>query len=124
MGDHRNARACFLRFRESTEETWLNSYPENYSTYTSLASVAARLDEMELSQQLLEKAVELDSSRYFSFAEVLCVQGNITGALNYIQLALENGYRDLYGLKAHPDLAALRFDIRLKNLLDKYFISD
>ena len=79
---------------------------------------------MELSRQLLKKAVELDSAQYFSFAEVLCVQGEIEEAIDNIELALEHGYRSLYGLTANPDLAALRYDIRLKNLLDKYFRPD
>ncbi len=124
LGDKSYARACFLKFRESNEQNWLKYYPANYATYTSLASVAARLDEMELSRQLLKKAVELDSAQYFSFAEVLCVQGEIEEAIDNIELALEHGYRSLYGLTANPDLAALRYDIRLKNLLDKYFRPD
>jgi len=124
LGDQQAARAWFLKFRESTEELWLKNYPDHYATYTSLASVAARLGEMELSRQLLNKAVELDSTQYFSFAEVLCVQDNIPEALDYIELALEHGFRNLYNLKANPDLSVLRFDIRLQNLLDKYFMPE
>ena len=121
LGNQPDARACFLKFRKNAEEKWLKHYPDYYATYTTLASVAARLDEMELSRQLLNKAVELDSAQYFSFAEVLCVQGEIPEAIDNFELALEHGYRSLYGLKGNPELAALRFDIRLKNLLDKYF---
>jgi tetratricopeptide (TPR) repeat protein len=124
LGDHQAARTCFLKFREGAEEFWLKNYPDHYATYTTLASVAARLGEMDLSGQLLNKAVELDSTQYFAFAEVLCVQGNIHEALDYIELALDHGFRNLYALKANPDLSSLRFDVRLQNLLDKYFRQD
>ncbi len=124
LGDQPEARACFLKFREIAEDKWLKDYPDNYATYTSLASVAARLGEMDSSRQLLQKAVELDSAQYFAFAEVLCVQGEIEEAIDNIELALEHGYRSLYGLKANPELVALRFDIRLQNLLVKYFRTD
>ena len=121
MGNQPEARSNFQKFRKIAEEKWINDYPDYYGTYTSLAAVAARLGETEVSRQMLQKAKELDSSQYYAFAGVLCLQGNIPGALENIDLALENGYRDLYMLKANPDLAALRFDIRFQALLDEYF---
>ncbi len=124
LGNVGAARPSFLKFRNIAEEYWLKHYPDDYATYKTLACVAARLDEKELSVQMLKKAAELDSSQYFSFAEVLCLQGDITGALQNIELALKNGYRNLYMLKASPDLTALQFDIRLQNLLNEYFRFD
>lgn len=121
LGSIQEARNCFLKYRKIAEEKWLKGYPDYYGTYTSLACVAARLDEMEISHRMLNKAIELDSSQYFSFAQVLCVQGNVSGTLNYLDLALRNGFRDLFSTKANPDLSALQFDIRLQNLLADYF---
>ncbi|MDF1560124.1 MAG: tetratricopeptide repeat protein [Bacteroidales bacterium] len=120
-GNLTEATKYFLIYKKIAEEKWLNEYPDYYGTYTSLACVAARLDEMEISQQMLKKAIELDSSQYFSFAQVLCVQGNVSGTLKYLDLALRNGYRDLFSIKANPDLSKLQYDIRLQNLLADYF---
>jgi tetratricopeptide (TPR) repeat protein len=121
LGSIREARNYFLEYRKIAEEKWLKEYPDYYGTYTSLACVAARLDEMEISHRMLKKAMELDSSQYFSFAQVLCVQGNISGTLNQLDLALRNGYRDLFSIKANPDLSSMQFDIRFQNLLADYF---
>ena len=120
-GNLPEATKYYLTFRKIAEEKWLKLYPDLYATYTSLACVAARLDEMEISHQMLKKAIELDSSQYFSFAQVLCVQGNVSGTLKYLDLALRNGYRDLFSIKANPDLSTLQFDIRFQNLLADYF---
>jgi tetratricopeptide (TPR) repeat protein len=120
-GNLTEAKKYFLIYRKIAEEKWLNEYPDYYGTYTSLACVAARLDEMEISHQMLKKAIELDSSQYFSFAQVLCVQGNFYGTLDYLDLALRNGYRDMFSIKANPDLSTLQFDIRFRNLLADYF---
>lgn len=119
MGKPREARNHYLKFKKIAQETWIKEFPDYYGTYASLASVAARLDEKELSRQMLGKAMALDSAQYLRFAEVLCVQGNIPGALKYLESALDNGYRDLYWLKVSADLSALRYDIRFWNLVNR-----
>ena len=73
---------------------------------------------------MLEKAMAVDSTQYFAFAKVSCLQGNIPETLKFLELALDNGYRNLYWLKTHPDLQALQYDIRFRNLLDRYFNLD
>lgn len=124
MGNKQMAREYFLRFKKNAEENWIKNFADYYGTYSSLASVAARLDDMELSEQMLRKAVSMDSTQYLAFAETSCVQGNVQAALRYLELALKNGYRDLYWLKADPDLAGLRYDIRYRKLLEGYFKQD
>lgn len=119
LGKSQEARGWFLKFKKIAEDYWIREFPDYYGTYTSLASVAARLDEKELSQQMLKKAISVDSIQYFKFAEVLCVQGDIPGSLKYLESALDNGYRDLYWLKVSADLSALRYDIRFWNLINR-----
>lgn len=121
MGKEQEARDYFLKFKKNAEENWIRDFADYYGTYTSIANVAARLDDLELSNQMLRKAISVDSTQYLEFAEVCCVQGNIQGALRYLELALDNGYRDIYWLNANPDLASLRYDIRFRKLLDRYF---
>ncbi|MBN2666757.1 MAG: tetratricopeptide repeat protein [Bacteroidales bacterium] len=119
MGKFQEARKWYLKFKKIVEETWISEFSDYYGTYASLAAVAARLDEKELSQQMLKKAMSLDSTQYLRFAEVLCVQGDIPGALKYLGSAIDNGYRDLYWLKVSADLSALRYDIRYWNLINR-----
>jgi hypothetical protein len=76
---------------------------------------------LNLQGKALRKAIEIDSTGHEKFAELLCLQGKIPEALSEIEKALENGYRDLVWLKINPDLQALRYDIRFRDLIDKYF---
>ena len=124
MGNQPEARKYFLEFKKNAEDNWIEEFPDYYGTYTAIASVAARLNEIELSHQMLEKAMAVDSTQYFAFAKVSCLQGNIPETLKFLELALDNGYRNLYWLKTHPDLQALQYDIRFRNLLDRYFNLD
>jgi len=121
MGNKKEAGKCFLNFKKMAEEEFLNNLPDNALTYTTLAAVQARSGEMESSLQTLQKAIKIDSALHFEFAGVLCLQGKVTEALEELEKAFENGYRDLLCLKLTPDLEILRYDIRFGNLLKKYF---
>ena len=118
LGKSQEARSHYLKFKKIAEETWIREFPDYFGTYASLASVTARLDEMEISRQMLNKAIAIDSAQYLKYAEVLCVQGDLPGALRYLESALDNGYRDIYWLKVSADLSALRYDIRFWNLIN------
>jgi hypothetical protein len=76
---------------------------------------------MDLSRQMLQKAMTLDSTKHFDFAAVLCLQGNIPAALDQIEKELENGYRDLTWLKMHPVIQMMKEEPRFRNMLEKYF---
>jgi hypothetical protein len=76
---------------------------------------------MEYSQQMFLKAIKIDSTMHERSAELLCVQGKIPEALNALEKAFKNGYRDLVWLKLSPDLEILQYDIRFRDLIDKYF---
>jgi tetratricopeptide (TPR) repeat protein len=100
---------------------WIKQWPDNYATYTSLSAAYALLNNQDSSRIMLQKAVSLDSTKHFEFATIYCLQDNIPEALNQIERALEDGYRNLTWLKMHPDLQALQYDVRFRQLLDKYF---
>ena len=76
---------------------------------------------MESSEQMLRKASEIDSALHIEFSEVLSVQGKMPEALDELEKALEGGYRKLFWLKLNPDWQPLQYDIRFRDLLDKYF---
>jgi tetratricopeptide (TPR) repeat protein len=120
-GNTEKARKYFTIFIQRATNVWLKQYPDMGETYTTLGAAFARLGDTADSQQMLQKAISVDSTIYVRFAEVLCDQGNISDAIDQIEKALGNGYRFLYWLKANPDLQPLQNEPRFRELLDKYF---
>jgi hypothetical protein len=90
-------------------------------TYSTIASVTARLNEMDSSRLMLQKAMAIDSTQYIDFASVLCLQGDIPGAIEQMEKALENGYRDLTWIKMHEAIQPMKDDPRFIKLLSRYF---
>ncbi len=121
LGDKAEAEKYFSMYRNYATDDWLKNWPDNPDTYTSLGAVAARMGDMEYSEQMLRKAVELDSTNYLRIAGLLCLQGKVPEALEQIERALETGYRDLSWLKMNTDLYSLQYDVRFRKLLDEYF---
>jgi tetratricopeptide (TPR) repeat protein len=121
LGNKAEADKYFSMYRKYATDDWLKNWPDNPDTYTSLGAVAARMGDMEYSEQMLSKAVELDSTNYLRIAGVLCLQGKVPEALDRVERALETGYRDLSWLKMNTDLYSLQYDVRFRKLLDDYF---
>jgi tetratricopeptide (TPR) repeat protein len=121
LGNREDARKYFSIFRKILTEEWIKKWPDDAGTFIALGAVTARLGEMESSKQMLQKAIEIDSTLHNRFSEVLCIQNNVPEALNQLEKAFNNGYRDLFWLKISPDLGILRYDIRFRNLLERYF---
>jgi tetratricopeptide (TPR) repeat protein len=121
MGNQKEAMKYSNEFRRIATEEWTKTYPDDPGTYFAIGAITARSGDFESSRKALRKAIEIDSTGHEKFAELLCLQGKIPEALSEIEKALENGYRDLVWLKINPDLQALRYDIRFRDLIDKYF---
>jgi len=114
------ARTCF-RFYLQEAEGWLEEYPDDPATYTSVGEGWTQLGEKEKGWEIGEKAMEKDSTSYFGFAVFLAVLDKKEEALDYLEKALENGYRDIVWIKLIPDLDAIREEPRFKNLMSEYF---
>lgn len=121
MGNQEEAGNHFSRFKKIVWEEWMNKWPDDAGTYTAAGSITARLGENETSEQMLQRALEIDSTSYYRLAGLLCLQGKVPEALDHLEKALENGYRNLLMLKMNPDLQILQNDIRFHNLINKYF---
>jgi tetratricopeptide (TPR) repeat protein len=121
MGNQDEARKYFTLFQKVATEVWVRDYPDYSGTYTTLAAVAAHLNEMDKSQELLLKAMKLDSTQHFKFAGILCLHGKIHEALDELEQAMEGGYRDLVWIKMNSDFDVLKYDTRLQDLYKKYF---
>lgn len=121
MGNTTQSRKYFSGFMKIASEEWMAKWPDLPDTYTSLATVSARLGDMDYSQEMLSKAIGIDSTLHDKFAYVLCIQGKIPETIEQLEKALQNGYRNLAWLKLHPDLWSLHYDVRFRDLLNKYF---
>jgi tetratricopeptide (TPR) repeat protein len=121
LGDQEIAREYLLKFKKIAAEVWIKEYPDLTSTYTLIGEAYARLNEMDSSRLMLQKAIAIDSTQHFDFATVLCSQGNIPEALDQIEKALEKGYRDLTWLKMNPSIQILQNEPRFHALLKQYF---
>ncbi len=121
MGNRTESRKYFTGFMKIASDEWITRWPDSPDTYTSLAAVSARLGDMDYSQEMLSKAIGIDSTLHDKFAYVLCVQGKIPETLKHLETSLQKGYRNLAWLKLHPDLWNLHYDVRFRDLLNKYF---
>ncbi len=115
------ARKYLSQYRKYAAEEWIKAFPDDAHTYLSIAKADARLGDPESSKQMLHKAVDIDPSLHALIAEVLCLQGKIPEALEEMEKAFRNGYRDLAWVKMNPDFHALQYDVRFRKLLDQYF---
>ncbi len=120
-GDYDASVKYLTEFKKYATEVWMKKYPDDPATYIVMSAVTARLGEMGLSGQMLDKAAGFDSTRHEKYAELLCLQGKVPEALSQLDQAFKNGYRDLFWLKLTPDLEILRYDTRYRDMLKKYF---
>lgn len=122
LGKRETARNHFLEFRKIAKE-WLNENSNDPKSYIYNGIVLTRLGEKEAGWEIGKHAMELDSTIYFEYSQFLAVQGRKSEALDYLEKALENGYRDLVWIKLHPDLQILHKEERFKNLMKSFFTS-
>ena len=120
LGDFENARNHFLEFKKPAEY-WLDVYPENPSSFIVNGLVMTQLGEKDTGWEMGEKALELDSTIHFQMTELLAVQDRKCEALDHLEKALENGYRDLAWLKLNPNFYQLHEEARYQELIKKYF---
>lgn len=120
MGRYEEARAQYEYFLDHTKQ-WLAIHPEDidYLYYNALAKI--RLGEVDKGLQAGKKIYGMDTTRHMDYAMVLAVQGDIDQALDQVDWALDNGYRDFCWIKMNPDLANLQEEERFRNSLDEYF---
>ncbi|MEN8121839.1 MAG: tetratricopeptide repeat protein [Bacteroidota bacterium] len=119
-GNFKLSRNHFLIFKKYAER-WEKEYPQNPATFVTLGAVLSRLGEKEAGWETGKKAIELDSAFHFRYAEFLATQDKKTEALDHLEKALENGYRDLVWIKLNPDIFLLHEEPRYKDLINQYF---
>ncbi len=119
-GKRETARSHFLDYRKIAEK-WLDENSNDPKSYIYNGIVLTRLGEKDAGWEIGKRALEIDSTIYFEFTQLLAVQDRKNEALDYFEKALENGYRDLVWIKLHPDLQLLFREVRFKDLMNSYF---
>ena len=120
MGEGTKARNHYLEYGEVSEK-WLDEHSDDPKTYIYNGIIRTRLGEKKAGWELGKRGIELDSTIYIEFSKLLAVQDRKGEALDYLEKALENGYRDLVMIKLHPDLQLLFKEPRFMDLMDRYF---
>ncbi len=120
MGNKAKARSHFLAYREASQK-WLDEYPNDPKSFIYNGIILTRLGEKEAGWAIGKQGIELDSTVYFEFTQLLAVQDRKKEALDYLEKALEHGYRDLVMIKLHPDIQLLFREARSKDLMNRFF---
>jgi len=120
MGEDDKAREKYLQYKSRTDY-WEKQFPDNPLTFLSKGLVLTRLGEKEEGFKAGMKAFEMDTSNHFDFAGFLAVQDRKSEALDHLELALEQGYRDICWMKMESNVSLLRDEPRFKQLLKQYF---
>ncbi len=120
VGKHELARSHFLEYNKIAE-TWLDNYPDDPKSYLYNGIVRTQLGDKEAGWNIGKRALELEPPMYFEFAQFLAVQDRKSEALDYLEKALEDGYRNLVWIKLHPDMQLLHGEVRFKELMNSYF---
>ncbi len=119
-GNKELARDHFLEFKKYAEQQNMD-FPENPEALVALGTVLTRLGDKETGWSIGKRAIEIDSTLHFRYAELLAVQDKKAEALKHLELALENGYCDLVWIKLNPDINLLKSEEGFNELIEKYF---
>ena len=120
IGKRELARSHFLEYKKIAEP-WLVSSPDDPKSYIYNGIIRTQLDDKDAGWDIGKRALEMETPMYFEFAQLLAVQDRKSEALDYLEKALENGYRNLIWIKIHPDIELLHGEPRFKKLIQKYF---
>ena len=121
MGKKKQAAEYFRKYLLIGEKEYMSKYPELAETYISLGTASARLNDTVSSVKMLKKALGIDTTLYERYAGFYCQMGKIPEAMDWLEKALNNGYRDLYWLKQNPSFMELQNETRFRTLLKQYF---
>lgn len=120
IGQRESARSHFLEYRKIAE-SWLDENSDDPKAFIYNGIVLTQLGDKAAGWKIGKRALELKEPIYFEFAQLLAVQDRKSEALDYLEKALENGYRNLIWIKIHPDIELLHGEVRYKELIHTYF---
>jgi tetratricopeptide (TPR) repeat protein len=120
IGQHETARSHFLEYSKIAER-WLEENSDDPKAFIYNGIVLTQLGDKAAGWEIGKQALELKEPIYFEFAQLLAVQDRKSEALDYLEKALENGYKNLIWIKLQPDIQLLHGEVRYKELIHTYF---
>jgi len=120
LGKNIQANQQISKFLKPIEK----EYKENKDdavTCIAMAISYSRLGNKAKAWKFHQNAMEIDSTLYLRYAEFYALEDKSHEALDQLQLALKNGYRDLVWLKLNPDLQSLHKEKQYNEMLEQYF---
>jgi tetratricopeptide (TPR) repeat protein/class 3 adenylate cyclase len=120
LGDREKSRNHFLEFNKKNKEL-MEKNSDDPVIRIVYGLTLTRLGEKKAGWKIGKRAIDLDSTLHFSFAEFLAVQNKKNEAIDQLEKAFKNGYRDLVWIKLDPNIYLLHEENRYQELIDKYF---
>jgi tetratricopeptide (TPR) repeat protein len=120
MGENEMAISAYQKFLSMIEQQE-SEYPDNPRTLMTKGTVLTRLGRIEEGMETGRRGYEMDTAHHYSYARLLSVQDYTEEALHHLEIAIENGSRDLCWIKMDPALSSFKNDERFQRLLDQYF---
>ncbi len=116
LGNEQAARRDFEQFH-GLVKGWLEEDPDNWENRFALALVRARLGEPDDGwlASLRENASTIQE--HMAVASLLSIGGQVEGALDQLELAVQKGYRNYIWLKIDPEYQWLHGEPRFQALL-------
>jgi len=116
LGDKKNAFKYFSRYKKYAEmEVKENS--RDAESYFCLSIVLARMENYKKSLELGYKAFRMDTSSYLRMAEFMALNNNNSLALDYLNKAIDSGFKDYVWLRLDPDLQDILDEQEFQNIL-------
>jgi tetratricopeptide (TPR) repeat protein len=116
IGDTKSANEHFNKYKKYAE-LLVKQNPKDAESYFCLSTVLARLENYKKSWELGNKVLKIDTTSYIHMAEIMALHTKTPEALNYLQKAINAGYRNYVWLRLDPDLQNLHNEQRFKEIL-------
>ena len=113
-----DANGRFRTFRAAIEEE-IKAQPRDAENYMSLALVSLRLGEPARADALMRKSIAMDPAQHFGLATYWSVRGDGQAAIDHLESAIQEGFRNYIWLTIHADLDNLRAEPRFQALLNR-----
>jgi len=116
LGDTDQAENYYGKSKDLIQKK-LAAEPENGGHYLDMGMVLSRLGAEQQANRMANEAMQLDSTQYFRYAMLLCIQNRHDDALLYINKVRDIGELNYIWLKMDADFDNIRYHPGYQKLL-------
>ncbi|HYR91862.1 MAG TPA: protein kinase [Terriglobia bacterium] len=109
-------RQNFAKYVEEVNKR-IRKTPNDARYQFDLAMAYTRMGQPAKGQTHASAATKLDPANHVRFAQFLSAQGKTKEAVDQLEAAIQNGFRNFIWMKVHPDLQTLRAVPRFRELV-------